>query len=102
MRGGWQPHQSAKSYGHIINEGWAAAVVDYNTQPSLHTTSFEPAHDIIMKMCCGDDKYSITNELKPSKRVDPCLHTIVGGAHINSLSLGAIAIDIIFTSSSPW
>ena len=25
-------------------------------QPSLHTTSFEPAHDIIMKMCCGDDQ----------------------------------------------
>ena len=47
-------------------------------------------------------KYSKNNELKPSERVDPCFNIIVGGVHINMLGLGAIAIDLIFTSTSPW
>ena len=52
VRGAYQPHRAAASFVHIIKEGRrAAAAVILHSRP-LHTTTSEPARDIIIKMCC--------------------------------------------------
>ena len=47
-------------------------------------------------------KYSMTKAQKVAERVDPCSHDMEEGPHVDSATLGALVIDLIFTSKAPW
>ena len=102
VQGPWQHHQVVESFVHIINEGGeAAAVVILLSR--LHTQPLFRRHMISSwKYAVAMVKYSITKALNLSIRVDPCSHDMVEGPHIDSLKLGALVIDLIFTSKAPW
>ena len=101
VRRSWQPYRGGESFVHIINRGGAAATEISHcrryTLPLLRRHMSSSGKCAVTMVKCTKTKAP-----KIWEPADPCSHTTVGGARVGSHILGALVIDLIFTSNPPW
>ena len=102
VRVSWQPYLGVESFVHIINREGAVAAKEISpcrryTLPLLRRHMSSSG-----KCAVTMAKYTKTKASKIWEPTDSCSHTIAGGAHVDCHILGALVIDLIFTSNPPW
>jgi len=100
VSGGLVTNQAVESFVHIINEdGAAAAVVILHSR--LHTPPLFRRHMMSSwKYAVAMVKYSIIKAPRWWQKADLSFHTMVGGPCLFCHHVGALVIDLIFTSKS--
>ena len=98
----WQPYLGVESFVHIINREGAVAAKEIShcrryTLPLLRRHMSSSGKCAVTMIKCTKTKAP-----KIWGPADPCSNTIVGGAHVAPHILGALVIDLIFTSNPPW